>query len=96
MSCVAGPNISRAGLILSLDAMNKQSYPNAGTIWYDLSGRNNHFNIVATAYNSSGYMDFKGSYGIAKNSADITLSGDVTYICVTRILNSSTDWRTLT
>lgn len=96
MSCVAGPNISKAGLILSLDAMNKQSYPGAGTVWYDLSGRNNHFNIVATAYNSNGYMDFKGSYGIAKNSADITLSGDVTYICVTRILNSSADWRTLT
>lgn len=96
MSCSAGPNISKSGLILLLDAMNKQSYPGNGTVWYDLSGKNNHFNIVATAYNSSGWMDFRGSYGIAKNSSDITLSGDVTYITVTRILNSSTDWRTLT
>ena len=96
MSCAAGPNISKSGLILVLDAMNKQSYPGVGTVWYDISGRNNNFNIVATAYNSSGWMDFNGSYGIAKNSANISLSGDVTYICVTRIKNSSADWRTLT
>jgi hypothetical protein len=41
-------------------------------------------------------MDFKGSYGCAKNYSDIALSGDVTYLCVTRMRNSTNDWRTLT
>lgn len=96
MTVKAGPSIIKDNLVLLLDAANKQSYPGAGTVWYDLSGNRNNFNIVATAWNSAGYMDFKGSYGIAKNSSDISLSGDVTYVCVTRMKNSTADWRTLT
>ena len=96
MATKAGPNIITDGLVLLLDAANKQSYPGTGTVWYDLSGRKNNFNIVATAWNSAGYMDFKGSYGIAKNSSDISLSNNVTYVTVTRILNSTSNWRTLT
>ena len=92
--------ISKAGLILQLDASAPESYPGSGTVWYDLSGNSNHFNIVAGAYNSSGvqYMDFNGSYGMAKNSTDISLSDatGVTYVMWTRIKNSSADWRTLT
>ena len=34
--------------------------------------------------------------GCAKNGGDISLSGDVSYITVTRILNSTSTWRTLT
>jgi hypothetical protein len=87
-------------LILHLDAGNTSSYPGSGTVWSDLSGNNNNFNIVATAYNSSGvkYMDFNGSYGCAKNSADISISDatGVTYCVWTRVLNSNSNWRTLT
>ena len=89
-----GGAVSGASLIL--DASSSASYPGNGTVWYDLSGSGNNFNIVQGAWNSSGYMDFKGSYGIAKNAANINLSGDVTYVVVTRIKNSSADWRTLT
>ena len=85
-----------SGAKLILDASSSASYPGNGTVWYDISGSGNNFNIVQGAWNSSGYMDFKGSYGIAKNSSDINLSGDVTYVVVTRIKNSSADWRTLT
>jgi hypothetical protein len=92
--------ISKAGLILHLDAFTPESYPGTGTVWYDLSGNLNNFNIVAGAYNSSGpkYMDFNGLYGMAKNSTDISLSDatGVTYVMWTRIKNSSADWRTLT
>lgn len=87
-------------LVLHLDAGNTSSYPGSGTVWSDLSGNNNNFNIVATAYNSSGvkYMDFGGSYGLAKNSSDISLTDTVgvTYCVWTRILNSNANWRTLT
>ena len=39
--------ISKAGLILHLDAFTPESYPGIGTVWYDLSGNANNFNIVA-------------------------------------------------
>lgn len=87
-------------LILHLDAGNTSSYSGSGTSWNDLSGSNNNFNIVASAYNNTGvkYMDFNGSYGCAKNSADISISDatGVTYCVWTRVLNSSSNWRTLT
>lgn len=96
----AQPTPVTTNLILHLDAGNVSSYSGAGTVWSDLSGNNNNFNIVATAYNSSGvkYMDFNGSYGCAKNSTDISLSdaNGVTFCVWTRIKNSSADWRTLT
>lgn len=87
-------------MVLCLDAGNSKSYPGTGSVWYDVSGNDNNFNIVSGAYNSSGpkYMDFNGSYGIAKKASDILLSDatGVTYVVVTRILNSSANWRTLT
>jgi hypothetical protein len=100
MSVFANPNIVSSNLVLALDAGNPRSYSGSGTVWYDVSGNNNNFNIVATAYNATGpkYMDFNGSYGIAKNTSNIPLTDTtgVTYFVVTRILNSSANWRTLT
>ena len=93
-----GPIVSTNGLILSLDAADRNSYPGSGTKWYDLSGNNNHFDINSTAFNSSGpkYMDFNGSYGCAKKvDSDVIVSGNVTVICWTRVLNSASNWRTL-
>ena len=93
------PSIVTTNLLVCLDAGNPRSYSGSGTVWYDVSGNNNNFNIVAGAYNSSGpkYMDFNGSYGCAKNSSDISLSDStgVTYFLVTRIKTAG-DWRTLT
>lgn len=89
--------IPSAGLILKLNATDTASYSQGNSVWYDLSGQNNHFNVNSTAFNSGGkYFDFKGNYGCAKNSSDISLSGDVTYVTVTRIRNSTSQWRTLT
>lgn len=100
MSIAVGPSIVTSDLVLCLDAGNPRSYPGTGTVWYDTSGNSNNFNIVAAAYNSSGskYMDFNGIYGLAKNTTDISLSDatGVTYCAVTRIKNSTAEWRTLT
>ena len=38
MAISRGPTIARNGLILSLDAADRNSYPGSGTIWYDMSG----------------------------------------------------------
>jgi hypothetical protein len=91
-------NIVKYGLVLYLDATLKDSYPGSGTVWYDLSGNNNNFNIVEGAFNKTnqGYMDFNGSYGCAKNSTDLSISGNITYVVWTRIKNSTAEWRTLT
>lgn len=35
-----GPKIVTSGLVLCLDAANKNSYPGSGTTWYDISGNN--------------------------------------------------------
>jgi hypothetical protein len=90
-------DIPTNGLILRLDATENSSYSGSGSIWYDISGNGNNFNVNSTAFNSSNkYFDFNGSYGIAKNNSDISLSGDVTYVTVTRVRNSTSQWRTLT
>jgi hypothetical protein len=87
-----------SNLVLYLDAGNSSSYPGSGTTWFDLSGNNNNFTINASAYNNTGpkYMDFNGSYGCAKKTdSDLNITGDVTVMCWTRVLNSSSNWRTL-
>ena len=92
----------KSNLIVYLDANIGESYPGSGTVWYDLSGNGNNFNIVAGAYTrtsgGTAYMDFNGSYGCAKNGSDISLSDSsgVTYIVWTRVKNSTAEWRTLT
>jgi len=83
-------------LVVELDAADTDSYPGTGTTWSDLSGNGNDFSVVAAAWNSKGYFDFGGSNGMAKNASDISLSGNVTYVLLTRVLNNSTTWRTLT
>jgi len=89
-------------LVVYLDAGNAESYPGYGGYWYDLSGNNNHFRVVPSAWNTAAngaaYMDFNGSHGIAKNTADISLSDStgVTYCVLTRVKNSTAQWRTLT
>lgn len=56
MSIRGGPDIIEDGLVLHLDAADKNSYPLAGNIWYDLSGNENH----ATLYNSPTYNNSNG------------------------------------
>ena len=95
------PAIVSDGLALCLDGANVKSYPGSGTTRTDLSGYGNNFQIVSGAFKGgagsvTGYMDFQGSHGQAKNGGDISLSGDVSYVVVTRPKNSTSEWRTLT
>jgi hypothetical protein len=97
MGVYGGPNSVASGLVLELDAGNTKSYPGSGTSWYNLVG-SEIFTINSSAYNSTGpkYMDFNGSYGCAKKTdSDFIISGNVTCICWTRILNNASNWRTL-
>jgi len=42
MAISHSPRIVRDGLVLALDAADRNSYPGSGTTWYDLSGNNYH------------------------------------------------------
>jgi hypothetical protein len=42
MATSDGPSIIKNGLVLCLDAADKNSYPGSGTVWFDLSGNNNN------------------------------------------------------
>ena len=101
MALAHSPRLVTDNLGLCLDAANTKSYPGSGTTWTDLSGYGNNFQIVNGAFKGgagsmTGYMDFQGNHGQAKNGGDISLSGDVSYVVVTRIKNSTGQWRTLT
>jgi len=59
-----GANIIRDGLVLSLDAASKNSYPGSGTTWTDLSENNNSGTLVASptfSSTNSGNLIFNGS-----------------------------------
>jgi hypothetical protein len=65
-----GPRIVTDGLVLALDAGDRNSYPGSGTIWYDLSGNNGTATKGGTQsptyplWNSQGYFTFlSGSLG---------------------------------
>ena len=63
MSASSGPDIITNGLVLSLDASDKKSYPGSGATWFDRSGnRNNGTLIGGVGYNSAnaGSMTFDG------------------------------------
>lgn len=42
MGVAGGPDIIQDGLVLALDAADKNSYPGSGTTWKDMSGNNNN------------------------------------------------------
>ena len=48
MGIAGGPDIVTSGLVLNLDASDKNSYPGSGTTWYDLSGNGKNATMSAT------------------------------------------------
>ena len=80
----ANSQIVTNGLILVLDASDKNSYPGTGTAWNDLSGRNAHGTIVGSvAFVNRGaqsYMNFATandsnyiSSAVSQNYLDLTI-----------------------
>jgi len=96
--------IPRDGMILELSYDDANSWPGSGTTWYDTSGQNNHFRIASGCPDAGQQaMNFSTNSLNAKyqtNSTDLPgvpgSGGQCTYVCVTRILNSTSQWRTLT
>lgn len=63
MAAYSGPEIVNSGLVLHLDAANKNSYSGTGTTWIDLSGQGNNGTLTnGPTYSSanSGNIAFDG------------------------------------
>ncbi len=61
MSTRYSPKLITDGLVLSVDAANKSSYPNTGTVWYDLSGNTNNLDLIGSPTYSNGYFTLNGT-----------------------------------
>jgi hypothetical protein len=70
MSINYGPSVTTNGLVLALDAADRNSYPGSGTTWTDLSGQGNNGTLSTTyTHNSAeGFLKFSGS-GVATISS---------------------------
>ena len=71
------PRIITDGLVLCLDAANKQSYPGSGTVWTDLAGSNNGALINGPTFNSAngGSIVFDGSNDVVESNSQLGISG---------------------
>jgi len=71
------PKIVTNGLVLALDAADRNSYPGSGTTWFDLAGSNNGTLTNGPTYNSA-------------NGGSIVLDGANDYVNFGNILNTGT------
>jgi hypothetical protein len=83
------PNIVTNGLVLNLDAINPNSYPQSGTIWYDTSGNNNNGTLTnGTAWTPNGSQtsfSFDGVddyVNVPYNASKISFPDNNATICV--------------
>ena len=68
------PNIVTDDVVLYLDASNTSSYPDTGTVWYDLSGNENNGTLNGAIYSSNG----GGSISFDGSNDDVTIQDDNT------------------
>ena len=81
MSCSIGPDIIEKGLVLSLDAANRKSYPGTGTAWFDRSGSNNHGTLTnGPIFSSSngGNLIFNGTDRYVSSNSPLLNNSDFT------------------
>ena len=68
MALKYSPQIITNGLVLALDAADKNSYPGSGTTWYDLSGNNLHMSLINGPTYSNGALIFDGADDYAERT----------------------------
>jgi hypothetical protein len=61
MGVSGGPDMTQEGLLISLDASDRNSYVSGSTTWIDLSGNNRTFTIVNSATFGGNYIELPGS-----------------------------------
>ena len=92
MSVSNGPSIVTSGLVLSLDAADRNSYPGSGTTWRDLSGNGNNATLInGPTFTSAngGAIVFDGVDDYSINS--VTFTAAMTVITIAKS-NTATNW----
>jgi len=81
----AGPNLITDGLVVHLDAKDRNSYT-SGDTWYDLSGKNNHCVFDVTPTHNGTHFTFDGAttWGDILNNATLDFANEQTIIMVLR------------
>jgi hypothetical protein len=83
MSYYHGPNLVTNGLVLNLDAADRNSYPGSGTSWFDMSGNG----YTGTLTNSPTYnttnggqiiMDGTNDYVVTPSFYDFSITNQIT------------------
>ena len=86
MAIQRGPKIVTSGLVLALDAANRNSYPGSGTTWYDLSSSKNTAilnNGPVFNRGNGGYFSFDGADDILSMTNNTTVSTSTGFsVCV--------------
>ena len=75
MALLNGPRIVTSGLVLNLDAADRNSYPGSGTTWTDLSGNNNS----GTLTNGPTFNSANGGSIVFDGVDDYVLDSSVNY-----------------
>ena len=90
-------SIPTSGLTLYLDAGQSISYPGSGTVWYDLSGNNNHGTLVnGPTYSSSngGSLVFDGVNDyVSFSSVNNMPTGNTAYTLISFIKKDTAERR---
>jgi hypothetical protein len=98
MALSHGPPIVTNGLVLALDAADRNSYPGSGTAWTDLSGNGNNGTLTnGPTYNSvnGGSLVFDGvdDYVVSSNSSSLQLTSQGTVSAWVYLTDILTDER---
>jgi hypothetical protein len=102
-------NIVTTNLLVNLDAGNIVSYPGSGSVWYDLSGNNNHFTLyngVGYSLDNGGCLTFDGSNDYVRSTNNLNLTSydyiavEVFYKCdstsAAMLFEHTSDWNSNT
>jgi hypothetical protein len=76
MSASAGPDIITDGLVLCLDAGNRDSYPGSGTVWRDLAGRG----LNGTLTNGPTFNSGNGGSIVFDGTNDYCVGGNTSFV----------------
>ena len=74
MAIKRGPSIVKDGLVLCLDAADKNSYNGTGTMWRDLSGNGYNATIVGSVTHANGIFTLPGTSGNYIEQLSLNLS----------------------
>jgi hypothetical protein len=81
MGVSGGPDVIQDGLVLALDAADRNSYPGSGTAWRDVGGNNSNATLVnGVTYNTT----YNGGFSFNAASSN--------YISLPAVLNTNADF----